>query len=90
MFFLKLKEFSTELYKSPVKYYQAMVSSRLIKLTQTPKILALCAGMATVMAYAPFNVWFIAPIAVAVLLKVNHQASPKQAAQHGFLFGLTV
>lgn len=51
-------------------------------------MLAFIAGILTVFSYAPFNLWFIAPFAVATLFYVNQNVSAKSAARNGFFFGL--
>ncbi|MFY8349764.1 apolipoprotein N-acyltransferase [Pseudoalteromonas sp. SSM20] len=51
-------------------------------------MLALFAGIFMVLGYAPFNLWPIAPLALATLFYLNHNASNKTAATNGFLFGL--
>ena len=51
-------------------------------------MLAFIAGILTVFSYAPFNLWFKAPFAVATLFYVNQNVSAKSAARNGFFFGL--
>ena len=52
------------------------------------KMLALIAGILMVFSYSPFNLWLIAPFAIATLFYLNRNVSAKTAASHGFIFGL--
>ena len=52
------------------------------------KMLALIAGILMVFSYSPFNLWPIAPFAIATLFYLNRNVSAKTAASHGFIFGL--
>ncbi|WP_440940570.1 apolipoprotein N-acyltransferase [Immundisolibacter sp.] len=49
---------------------------------------ALVAGGMMPLAFAPFNLWFLAPLALAVPLRLALAATPRQAALYGYLFGL--
>lgn len=40
------------------------------------------------LAYAPFDRWWLAPLALAVPLRLALAATPRQAALYGYLFGL--
>ena len=51
-------------------------------------IIALLSGAALPFAFAPFNIFFIAYIALAILLWIWLRSTPWQAAYRGFLFGL--
>lgn len=54
-----------------------------------PLVLALLAGMSLTMAYAPFNLWLITPIALVVAIRQLILANTnKQAFQLGWTFGL--
>lgn len=51
-------------------------------------IIALLSGAALPFAFAPFNIFFIAYIAPAILLWIWLRSTPWQATYRGFLFGL--
>ncbi|MDK2594870.1 apolipoprotein N-acyltransferase [Pseudoalteromonas obscura] len=49
--------------------------------------LALSAGCALTFAYAPFGIWPLVLLCLAIAIYVTDQPTPKQAAKYGFLFG---
>ncbi|WP_105168992.1 apolipoprotein N-acyltransferase [Pseudoalteromonas sp. T1lg23B] len=49
--------------------------------------LALFAGLALTFGYAPFNVWPLTFIAIALACYVTDTPSPRKAAKYGFIFG---
>lgn len=51
-------------------------------------LLALVGGALVPLAFAPFNLFFIAPLAIALLFLLWMPLAPRQAAWRGFLFGL--
>jgi len=51
-------------------------------------LLALLAGSAMSLAFAPFEYWFLAPVSIGCLYALIQPASSKSAAFNGFLFGL--
>lgn len=54
-----------------------------------PYVLVLLAGTALTMAYAPFNIWLVTPVALVVALRQLLQAcTSKQALALGWTFGL--
>lgn len=52
------------------------------------RALAFASGAVLPLAYAPFGVWPLAVVSVAVLFALWAQAGPRQAASLGYLFGL--
>ncbi|WP_105258597.1 apolipoprotein N-acyltransferase [Pseudoalteromonas sp. T1lg88] len=50
--------------------------------------LAFVAGLVLTLAYAPFSIWPIAFLSIAVLSWCSYQQTPKKAAWYGFAFGL--
>ena len=57
-------------------------------LVRFPSALAFCAGSAAVLAFAPFSLSPIAILSLALLFWLWQSATPKQAFQQGWLFGL--
>ena len=53
-----------------------------------PGILSLLAGMLMPLAYAPYNIFFIAILCPALLLLIWTSCSPAKAFRYGYLFGL--
>lgn len=50
--------------------------------------LSAVAGGFSVLAYAPFELWWLMPLCLACLYFILEGAEPKKVAKHGFLFGL--
>jgi len=50
-------------------------------------LLALISGALVPLAFAPFNLFFLAPLSLALLFALWLPATPRQAAWRGFLFG---
>jgi apolipoprotein N-acyltransferase len=48
---------------------------------------AAVAGIALSAAYAPFNVWWLAPVSIALLVGVQWKSSVKRGLVTGFIFG---
>src|SRR5512138_2041795 len=51
-------------------------------------LLALISGAFVPLAFAPFNLFFITPLAIALLFALWLDVTPRGAAWRGFLFGL--
>ncbi len=51
-------------------------------------LLALAGGAALPLAFAPFNLFFLAPLTIALLFALWLYVTPRQAAWRGFLFGM--
>ncbi|MCC5794352.1 MAG: apolipoprotein N-acyltransferase [Chromatiales bacterium] len=49
--------------------------------------LALLSGAALPLAFAPFQLWWLAPVLVGVLFLLWLDVTPREAAGHGFAFG---
>lgn len=49
--------------------------------------LSLAAGLSMPLAFAPFELFFIAPLSVAALFLLWHDVSPRVAARSGFFYG---
>ncbi|HKK13713.1 MAG TPA: apolipoprotein N-acyltransferase [Gammaproteobacteria bacterium] len=49
---------------------------------------ALLAGAVVPLAFAPFDIYLVAPLALAVLFVLWHRQSPRQAFASGWLFGV--
>ncbi|MBQ4814524.1 apolipoprotein N-acyltransferase [Pseudoalteromonas luteoviolacea] len=68
-----------------------MLKTQLNKLTTLCKDknawLALIAGCALTLAYAPFGLWPLTFVCLIIAIYVTDQPTPKQAAKYGFLFG---
>ena len=45
------------------------------------------AGILTVFAFAPYGLWWLAPLTLAVLFHLLLDTTPKRAFLHGWLFG---
>lgn len=59
-----------------------------MSLTVTKKsILALVAGMLLTFSFAPFNIWLLSPLCLALFFYTIHQSPWRIAAKRGFLFG---
>ncbi|NOU52541.1 apolipoprotein N-acyltransferase [Pseudoalteromonas sp. JBTF-M23] len=62
--------------------------SKLINLCKDKRAwLAIFSGCALTFAYAPFNIWPLTLIAIALACYVTDTSSTKQAAKYGFMFG---
>lgn len=63
-----------------------------MQLTQRflPPIIALLLGALMPLAFAPFHAWYVAPIALAILLYSVEHRSAQASAWLGFLFGLSM
>jgi len=53
-----------------------------------PLLVALAAGAATVLGFAPFSLFPIPVVALAVLIEALHQGSPRAGFWRGYAFGL--
>ncbi|MEW5838461.1 MAG: apolipoprotein N-acyltransferase [Pseudomonadota bacterium] len=53
-----------------------------------PRLAALLSGAALPLAFAPFDLWLLAPLALAVLFWLWSSASPREAGKLGYAFGL--
>ena len=53
-----------------------------------PFVIALCAGAAMVLTFAPFGYWWLQPGLLAALFTLWRDAAPRRAALQGFVFGL--
>ncbi|GAB4356869.1 MAG: apolipoprotein N-acyltransferase [Immundisolibacter sp.] len=51
-------------------------------------VVGLLAGGLMPLAYAPFDLWWLAPLALAVPLRLALAATPRRAALYGYVFGL--
>lgn len=51
-------------------------------------VLAVLAGAALSLAFAPFELWWLAPVCLGCLYSLIQPSTPKRAAFLGFLFGL--
>jgi apolipoprotein N-acyltransferase len=51
------------------------------------RLLVFVLGAATTMAFAPFGLWFLAPLLVLPLLYICLTVAPRDAAGHGFWYG---
>ena len=50
-------------------------------------LLALAAGASLPLAFSPFGLYWLAPVAYAALMLVWQRATPKQAFWYGWVFG---
>ena len=53
-----------------------------------PELCCLIAGSSLPFAFAPFHCWFLAPIAVAILVYAWATITPNRAMLRGWLFGI--
>lgn len=65
-----------------------MVPQRVLAGRVAPLGLALAAGAALPLAFAPFDWWWLAPLCLAVLFAIGAGAGAVTAARAGYLFGL--
>ena len=61
--------------------------NKLVTLLKDPSAwLALCAGLALTFAYAPFNIWPIGFVAIAIACYCTDRENIKEVAKYGFIF----